>query len=184
MVLSSDARLVPLSSYAATGPLLIFVYRGSWCSFCLRRLADYRERANAFAKVGITLVALSVDTTEASTRLHRLLKLPFALLCDPSRAVVSAWGLLNTDEFGTAFPATMLLDAQLTIRFLSIDDSYATARVDDVLDVCRALVRGESRTTTLRRVFRLPGLAWWIRGARNEVTLRWHRRRGTSASNL
>lgn len=162
-----------LRELAAGRRLLLFVYRGCWCAFCLHRLGEYRRLAPTFEALGVQLAALSVDLPEDAMRTFQRLRLPFPLQCDPERAVIKPWGLLNTDDFQTAFPATFLFTADLRLEFISIDDSYATAKGDDVLAHCRALVRGEQPSNALRRVFRLPGVRDWLRGWRDEVRLRW-----------
>ena len=178
VVMDSDGEFATLSSHAQGGMLLVFVYRGSRCAFCLRRLADYRDRIQAFEKIGVKIVALSVDTPEVSTRMKELVKLPFTLLCDSERTLISAWQLLNVREPRTASPATLLLDAALRVRFATLDDGYAAATVDDVLVHCKALMRGQKPRAQPRRVFRIPGLMWWIRGARDEWRLRTRSSRG------
>lgn len=170
-VLRTDDSETSLSSYASGGALLVFVFRGSWCAFYLRRLDDYRDRAARFERVGVRIVAMSSDDPTMSRRMETLIKLPFDVLCDPEATLISAWGLRNPRERRTAFPATFLLDESRTVRFASIDEGYAAASVDNVLQRCAQIVRNEKRGPQPALVFRLPGVSWMLRGAANEVRM-------------
>lgn len=167
VVMDSDGKSAPLSSHAQGGMLLLFVYRGSRCAFCLQRLADYRDRIDAFEKIGVKIVALSPDLQDASGRVKQNGELPFPLLCDPDRALVSAWKLPNARDMRTAIPATFLVDAALRVRFTSLDDGFAAVSVADVLAHCRSLLRGQRPCAPPKRVFRIPGFRWWLSGARD-----------------
>lgn len=77
------------------------------------------------------IAALSVDPEERSRSLARQLDLPFPLLCDPARAVVEAWGLLNRREKGgIAYPATFVLGRDRKILFRSLDGTMARVQLD------------------------------------------------------
>jgi peroxiredoxin len=85
-------------------------------------LADYRDAHDEIRALGARLVALSVDEPERSRALREKLGLPFLLLCDSNREVVSRWGLLNVyEKGGIAYPAVFVLDEQRMIRFRSLD---------------------------------------------------------------
>lgn len=46
---------------------VVLIYRGSWCPYCNAQLASFSRAADAFADLGIKVVALSVDDEAAST---------------------------------------------------------------------------------------------------------------------
>ncbi len=181
-VMDCDGASAPLCHYAHGGMLLLIVYRGSWSAFCLKRLADYRDNAARFQALGVQLAAFSTDTPEVASRMRASLELPFPVLCDPDRALLSDWDLVNAHRMRTAHPATLLIDASRAVRFVSIDDSYATARVPDVLERCRALLSGQRPVADVQRVLRIPGLVWWVQGARDEIALRWRASRAVRAA--
>ncbi|MEO7361595.1 MAG: redoxin domain-containing protein [Gemmatimonadaceae bacterium] len=168
-VLTSQSTRTSLSALSGDGFLLVFVYRGCWCAFCLRRLVDFRDRINAFGRTRIRIAALSTDEPAAATRMKDRLKLPFELLCDPGAALVTSWHLQNARDRGTARPAAVLIDATQRVRWVSQDDGYSAASVDDVLRQCAAVVRGDSLASDAPRRLRIPGVAWWLRAARNEL---------------
>ena len=101
------------------------------------------------------MVAISVDPPERSAAMRRDLGLDFPVLSDSPREVISTWGLLNASEKGgIAFPATFLIDCNLTVRFSSAEEGV-TRRVpaSEMLEMVRALKAGRSalpRTKTIR----------------------------------
>ncbi|MEP6763794.1 MAG: redoxin domain-containing protein [Gemmatimonadaceae bacterium] len=157
-----------LSELAVDGLLLVIVYRGNWCAFCLRQLAEYRHLSGEFTKLGIRIVALSVDESATSARLRKTGNLPFELLCDTDRSVITEWDLVNVRDNRSAFPVTYLLDANLRIRFASVDDGYSAARAADVLPYCVNVVKGLKAAQPKQRL-RIPGPMWWVRGAMNQL---------------
>jgi peroxiredoxin len=53
------------------------IYRGSWCPYCNAQLAAFARAADAFAELGIKVVALSVDDEATSTGLAAARRLNF-----------------------------------------------------------------------------------------------------------
>src|ERR1039457_6550792 len=86
-----DSTRVPrrLSELTSHGRLVLLFYRGNWCPFCLRQLADYREHYQEIRSAGASVVAVSVDAPGESEALRVDLSLPFPILCDTERRVVS-----------------------------------------------------------------------------------------------
>ena len=168
-VLTNEHSRTNLSALAGDGYLLVFVYRGCWCAFCLRRLVDFRDRINAFERARIRIAALSTDEPAAATRMQCRLKLPFHLLCDPDVTLVASWHLQNPRDHGTARPAAILLDATQRVRWISLDAGYAAASVDDILQQCATIARGDRPGSDAPRRLRIPGVTWWLRAARNEM---------------
>lgn len=87
-------------------------------------MAEYRDRD--FTALGVQVVALSVDEPVRAEAMRAQLKLPFPVLCDCDRKVITEWGLLNAKEKGgIAYPAVFVLDRDRTVRFLSQDRTAA-----------------------------------------------------------
>ena len=95
-------------------------------------MAEYRDRD--FAALGVHLVALSVDDPTRAEAMRAQLKLPFPVLCDCERKVITEWGLLNAKEKGgIAYPAVFVIDRDRTVRFLSQDRTAARVSPDALL---------------------------------------------------
>ena len=127
-------------------------------------MAAYRDHLDEIKAAGAGLVAISVDKPEESQAFKQSLHLPFPLLSDVERKVVSEWGLLNTGEHGgIAYPATWVIDQTRTVRYRSLDQK--TSRVD--LGSLLAFLRGdEDATPEPKRSKLLPDLGVYRRGIR------------------
>jgi peroxiredoxin len=130
-------------------------------------LAEYRDRQEELRKLGVEVAALSADAVDASERLWKELHLPFPLLCDPERKVITAWGLLNPRMLGgVAHPAIFVLDPGLRVRYRSLDGAASRVQTGGLLE----LLRGGKSSGAAEKPRRVPVLAgpmdWW-RGIRN-----------------
>jgi peroxiredoxin len=133
-LLDERRRPVRLSELWAKGPLVVVFYRGDWSMPCRRQLAAYRDETLAFRKAGARLCAISVDEPPVSAFLRAERGLAFPLLCDPSRAAVDAWGLLErTAHGGAARPATFVIDRAGRVRSRSLDADERRASPEAML---------------------------------------------------
>jgi len=154
-------REVSLSQLAIGNGLVLVFYRGLWCPFCLTQLAEYRDLLR-ISRPGIPeIVALSVDTPGRSAQLKADLALPFRLLCDPQKRVLSAWGLLSPEKGGIAFNATFGLDRRRTVVFRSLDTMVNRASGEAAI---QAVLHPQPAAPQKRKVF--PSLTSWFRGVR------------------
>ena len=123
-------------------------------------MAGYRDHFAEIEAADAGLVAISVDKPEESQAFKRSLHLPFPLLCDVEREVVSEWGLLNTGEHGgIAYPATWVIDQTRTVRYRSLDQTMSRVDRGSLL----AFLRGEEDATPEpKRSLLLPdlGVPW------------------------
>lgn len=86
-------------------------------------MAEYRDLAPEFDRIGAMIAALSVDDRPRAAALRREMRLSFIVLSDPGRQVVEAWDLLNPEKGGIARTATFVIEPDLTISFRSLDDT-------------------------------------------------------------
>jgi peroxiredoxin len=136
-------------------------------------LADYAAVYPEFRDEGSEVAAISVDPPERSAAMRRDLGLDFPLLSDNSREVITRWGLLNTSEKGgIAFPATFLIDRNLTVRFSSAREGVMRrVPASEMLEMVRALKAGRSAEPRSKTVS--PGLMFFralLNGLRYGVT--------------
>jgi len=118
-------------------------------------LAEYREQN--FAAVGAHVAALSVDEPERAEAMRAQLKLPFPVLSDQKREVITAWGLLNAKEKGgIAYPAVFILDGERTVRYRSLDRTAARVSTEAVLTFLRDGMTGSTEQPKQQRI--RPGL--------------------------
>jgi len=131
-------------------------------------LADYAALYPEFRREGTEVVAISVDPPERSGEMRRDMKLDFPVLSDNSRQVITTWGLLNASEKGgIAFPATFLIDRNLTVRFSSAGEGVIRrVPASEMLEMVRAVKAGSSADPRPKRLN--PGLMF-IRAVVNSL---------------
>lgn len=118
-------------------------------------MAEYRDQD--FAAVGARVVALSVDEPARAEAMRAQLKLPFPVLCDQKREVITAWGLLNAKEKGgIAYPAVFVLDRERMVRYRSLDRTAARVSTGAVLAFLREGMQGSTQQP--KRQLINPGL--------------------------
>jgi peroxiredoxin Q/BCP len=103
------AALTSLAEYASSRRLIVVVMKGTWCPVCigqLRRLADLEKE---LTKLGATVIGLSTDSVERCRKAAFDHQLPFAILSDPDREVVSALKLWRA-EWGHPMPSLIVFD--------------------------------------------------------------------------
>lgn len=114
-------------------PTVLVFYRGHWCPFCARQLADLRTLPKADDK--FRLFALSIDPAEKSIGLAKKIasdgkgELPFPLLSDPEHKTIDAYGLVDTayegqEIYGIPHPTILILDKNRKVRWISISQDY------------------------------------------------------------
>ncbi len=85
------------------GSLVIVFYRGSWCPFCNLYLRNLQKRLGDITAAGGKLVAISVETPDASMAVAKKNELQFTVLSDPNLDTARKFGIVyqmpaETDE--------------------------------------------------------------------------------------
>jgi hypothetical protein len=92
--------------------------------------------------------------------------LPFPVLCDVQREVITAWGLLNVHEKGgIAYPAVFVLDRDRTVRYRSLDRTAARVSTAAVLAFLQGGMQGAADQPRRRPIW--PGLATFATAFKN-----------------
>lgn len=60
----ADGATMDLASLYAKGPVVVTFYRGGWCPFCQRAMANWNPKIGELGKAGGTFVAISPETPE------------------------------------------------------------------------------------------------------------------------
>ena len=100
------------------GPVLVVFYPLAFSGVCSRELADLREHHAELEELGVTVLAVSVDSTFALRTWSDQEDFPFALLSDfwPHGATAQAYGVFD-DRRGVAHRGTFLIDPEGTVRW-------------------------------------------------------------------
>ncbi len=120
------------------GPVLVVFYPLAFSGVCSGELADLREHHDVLRGLGVTVLAVSVDSTFALRTWSDREGFPFALLSDfwPHGGVARDYGVFD-DGRGVARRGTFLIDAGGTVRWTAhtpvdrprdVDEYVAQAR--------------------------------------------------------
>jgi peroxiredoxin len=146
-----DVHGAPTTLYAAAGEgtsVLVF-YRGAWCPYCNIALSAYQEQLlPQLTGRGIRLVAVSPQKPDGSLTMQQKNGLAFTVVSDPGNAIAGRLGILtqpsqearaaqlqlgldlagvNADGTVTLpMPATVILDASRTVRWIDVHPDYST----------------------------------------------------------
>lgn len=61
-----DGEMIEIPQSLAGSYGVVLLYRGAWCPYCQAQLAGFQRSAEKFARMGIKVVALSVDDEAAA----------------------------------------------------------------------------------------------------------------------
>lgn len=78
---------------AAKQPLVMVFYRGGWCPYCTRHLAELGKIEGELRDMGLRIVAVSPDRPEVLAESMNSNELTYRLLSDSSMAAAKAFGI-------------------------------------------------------------------------------------------
>ena len=94
-------------------PLLLVWFRGSWCPYCRKQLAEIASEARRYD--GVRVLAVAPDPPEPLFKMRRELSLPFSLVSDPERKLVNKCELAH---------CVAILDAGGLVRWQAISGNW------------------------------------------------------------
>jgi thioredoxin-dependent peroxiredoxin len=72
--------------------VVLYAYPAAMTPGCTKQACDFRDSLDALAAAGVTVVGISPDSPEKLARFRAKEGLTFALVSDPDRAVLTAYG--------------------------------------------------------------------------------------------
>lgn len=104
---TADGKDFDLKSQIENKPTILIFYRGGWCPFCSRQLAELQESQQELLDMDYQILAISADAPDALQTTSSKHQLGYQLLSDV--------GMQASDAFGLAF----YLDAKTAERYES-----------------------------------------------------------------
>ena len=131
------------------GPAILVFYRGYWCPFCARQLADLRD-----LKPGekFRMFAISIDPAEKSRELASKIaadgkgELPFQLLSDPGYKTISKYGLVDPAYegkgiYGIPRASIYILDKDRKVVWARVETDYKKRPTNEEIRVGLGMVK-------------------------------------------
>jgi peroxiredoxin len=154
----TNGQAVSLDQLLNTGPVVLHFFRGAWCSFGERGLADLASAYYEFRDLGANAIAVAPPSKPATP----IMPLTMPELVDHNLKVARSFGLAYelpsalharyeslgyqppvtraTNSFLAPIPATYLIDRDGTIAMAYVDVDYRNGfDVDSVMKALRAL---------------------------------------------
>ena len=103
-------------------------------------MAEIKNNYKTIEQLQTTVFALSADTINQSLAFSREMKLPFQLLCDTDKKVITKYHLLNQNEHGgIAYPAIFLIKPAGIIGYRSLDRTAQRVKFAGILHYLKEL---------------------------------------------
>lgn len=124
---------VTLSAARSKTATVVVFYRGYWCPFCARQLAELRTLTKTNEQ--IRLLAVSVDDHETTKKFIDKISsdgngsVNFTMLSDPDHKVIDSYGLHDPTYDGTKFdgiphPAVYVIDKAGLVAWSKVESDY------------------------------------------------------------
>lgn len=125
---------------------VLVVYRGGWCPYCNRQLADMQDIEKDILELGYQIVAISPDSPKFLKETESKDKLNYALYSDSEGKLSQAIGIAYKKEKGKLdkysegknpgflpVPTVYVLNEKQEIEFMYINPNYATRLKGELL---------------------------------------------------
>jgi alkyl hydroperoxide reductase subunit AhpC len=130
-------------------------------------LAEFKKQYHLIQKYKTDIFAISVDTPKQSQAVIREMDLPFQLLCDADKKVITQYHLLNTHEHGgIAYPAIFVIRPSGRIQYRSLDGTAQRVELSDILSFLEKLGQDDgfisNKAPKKKIIIPFPNHAWQI----------------------
>ena len=125
---------------------VLVVYRGGWCPYCNRQLADMQDIESQILELGYQIVAISPDSPKFLKETETKDKLNYALYSDSDGKFAQAIGIAFKKEKGKLdkysegknpgflpVPTVYVLNEKQEIEFMYINPNYGTRLKGELL---------------------------------------------------
>lgn len=104
---------------------LIIFYRGGWCPFCNRHLADLQDIVEPLHKKGIKIIAISPDSQKRMENMVEKHSLSYELYSDFSHQIISNFGIgFYQSKTVMPVPAVYLINEKGKVKFAYYNVDY------------------------------------------------------------
>ncbi len=120
-------------TYLGKSNLVLFFYRGHWCSTCRDELLDLKKEYARISGEG-EVAAISTDGLDEAKNMAVNLQLPYKVIGDPDHRIIELYDVYDREN-GTAFITLFLIDRSGVVRYKrSIAGPEDVLRAADIVD--------------------------------------------------
>jgi len=140
-------KMIDSKKLLEKGPMVLFFYRGKWCSYCNRYLDYYQDSLNIITDQGFNVIAItpeSIENVEQTVKFH---KLTFTVVYDCQEQIMKDFNVMfsvtkayqdkilsglstdiaknnGRDDARLPVPATFIINRQGIITAVRFDPDY------------------------------------------------------------
>lgn len=126
-------KTVTLSKAIKDAPVVLVFYRGSWCPFCVRQLADLRGLLQPDEATKV--FAISIDPANKTNELIKKIekdgkgKINYSFLSDPNAKTIDAFSLRDPrykdqEVFGIPYPTVYVVGSDRKVAWAKLEKDY------------------------------------------------------------
>ncbi len=86
-----EARPISLSNLTKEGKVVLFFYRGYWCSICNRYLSDFQDSLSLITATGANVVAVAPETASYQERTILKNNLKITVISDTKQTIMNQY---------------------------------------------------------------------------------------------
>jgi len=121
---STAGEPTTLSETLDSGPTVVLINRGHWCSFCAEQLQTFSEVSyDMWFHDGVDVLPVVTDSIGSVTEMRDRYDLDVQLLADPDGEVAEQYsGTEETSHGLTGIAGTYVIDTEGTVRYEQVAD--------------------------------------------------------------
>ncbi len=96
---SQTGEVISLAQFKGKQPVVLYFYPKDDTPGCTKEACGFRDAWAALQKAGATVLGVSTDPVKSHARFAEKYKLPFPLLADEDRKIVTAYGVWGPKTF-------------------------------------------------------------------------------------
>jgi len=93
MLANADAELIALDSLVNTKPAVLIFYRGAWCGYCTKHLAELNDIKSEIEDLGYQIMGITVDEPSKLIESNKKSESEIEVFADLEAATIKAFGL-------------------------------------------------------------------------------------------
>ena len=92
-VKSHDGKIIKLRNELKKGPVVLFFYRGSWCPYCNKQMAQIQDSLKFISAKGASVIGITPETDSSMNTIVKKSGATFPLLHDNNYHIMNSYGV-------------------------------------------------------------------------------------------